>query len=60
MKKVEIEGKNFFVYEDGSIRIPHEEMHFCLDLKDIAVLYQASKKALIERELNRKNPGQAG
>jgi hypothetical protein len=48
MKKVEIEGKNFFVYEDGSIRIPYEEMHLCLDLKDIAVLCQASKKALIE------------
>ena len=55
MKKVEIEGKNFFVYEDGSIRIPHEEMQLCLDLKDIALLYQESKKALIERELDRED-----
>jgi hypothetical protein len=60
MKKVEIEGKNFFVYEDGSIRIPHEEMQLCLDLDDIAVLYQESKKALVERELNREDNGRAG
>ena len=60
MKKVEIEGKNFFVYEDGSIRIPYEEMQLCLDLEDIAVLYQESKKALVERELNREDNGRAG
>ena len=60
MKKVEIEGKNFFVYEDGSIRIPYEEMQLCLDLEDIAVLYQESKKALVERALNREDNGRAG
>jgi hypothetical protein len=50
MKKLEIEGNTFFVYEDGSIRIPHSDMHFCLDRRDIAFLYKESKKALFGRK----------
>ena len=48
MKKVEIDGKRLIIYEDGSIRIPHKDMHLCLDFMDIAFLYNESMKALNE------------
>ena len=50
MKKIEIDGKKLIIYEDGSIRIPHKDMHLCLDFMDIAFLYKESKKALNQRE----------
>lgn len=55
MKKVDIEGKTFIIYEDGSIRIPVKDTHLCLDFMDIAFLYEKSKKALLERNRDRKN-----
>jgi hypothetical protein len=48
MKEVEIDGKKLIIYEDGSIRIPNEDIHLCLDFMDIALLYKESKKALNE------------
>ena len=48
MNKVEIDGKKLIIYEDGSIRIPYEDIHLCLDFMDIALLYEESKKALSE------------
>jgi hypothetical protein len=48
MKKLEIDGKKLIIYEDGSIRIPHEDIHLCLDFMDITLLYKESKKALNE------------
>jgi hypothetical protein len=48
MKKVEIDGKRLIIYEDGSIRISHKDMHLCLDFIDIAFLYDESMKALNE------------
>ena len=52
MKKIEIDEKKIIIYEDGSIRIPVKDMHLCLDSKDIALLYEKSKKALTKRELD--------
>ena len=43
MKKLEIDGKKLIIYEDGSVRIPHNDMHLCLDFMDIAFLYEESK-----------------
>jgi hypothetical protein len=55
MKEVEIDGKRLIIYEDGSIRIPHKDMHLCLDFMDIAFLYNESMKALNERAPDSKN-----
>jgi len=55
MKKLEIDGKKLIIYEDGSVRIPHNDMHLCLDFMDIAFLYEESKKALNEQEPERKD-----
>jgi hypothetical protein len=46
MKEAEIDKKIILIYEDGSVRIPHEGMHLCLDLTDIEFIYNESKKAL--------------
>ena len=54
MKTVEIDGKKLIIYEDGSIRIPNKDMQLCLDLMDIAFLYNESMKALNAREPDRK------
>jgi len=59
MKKVEIDGTELIIYEDGSIRIPHKDKHLCLDVKDISFLYKESKKALYDRAPNRKETGRA-
>jgi len=56
MKKVEIDGKELIIYEDGSIRIPQKNIHLCLDFMDIALLFKESKKALNRREYDRKDP----
>ena len=56
MKKLEIDGIKLIIYEDGSIRIPHNDMHLCLDFMDIAILFKESKKSLNQRESNRKDP----
>lgn len=53
MKTVEIDGKIIHIYDDGSIRIPHEGVQLCLDLMDIEQLYSESKNAL-----NRGGPDQ--
>ena len=45
MKTVEIDGKIIHIYDDGSIRIPHEGVQLCLDLIVIEQLYSESKKA---------------
>jgi hypothetical protein len=37
--------KIIHIYDDGSIRIPHEGVQLCLDLIDIEQLYSESKKA---------------
>jgi hypothetical protein len=58
MKKLKIDGKKLIIYEDGSVRIPHNDMHLCLDFMDIARLYEASKKALNERQFDRKDTEQ--
>ncbi|MGD2016192.1 MAG: hypothetical protein PVG84_20780 [Desulfobacterales bacterium] len=58
MKKLEIDGKKLIIYEDGSVRIPHNDTHLCLDFMDIALLYEESKKALNERQFDRKDTGQ--
>jgi hypothetical protein len=58
MKKLEIDGKKLIIYEDGSVRIPHNDMHLCLDFMDIARLYEESKKALNERQFGRKDTEQ--
>ena len=50
MKKIEIDGKELIIYEDGSIRIPHKDIHFCLDFTDIALLFNEAQKALIRRD----------
>ena len=50
MKKIEIDEKTLIIYEDGSIRIPHKDIHLCLDFMDIALLYKESKKALNDSE----------
>jgi hypothetical protein len=55
MKEVEIDGKRLIIYEDGSIRIPHKDMHLCLDFMDIAFLYNESMKALNEGAPDRKD-----
>ena len=55
MKELEIDGKKLIIYQDGSVRIPHNDMHLCLDFMDIAFLYEESKKALNEREPNRND-----
>ena len=55
MKKIEIDGKKLIIYEDGSIRIPHKDMHLCLDFMDIALLYKESRKALNDKEPGCKN-----
>ena len=60
MKEVEIDGKILIIYEDGSIRIPHKDMHLCLDFVDISFLYKASRIALEERASNRKKAGRVG
>jgi hypothetical protein len=52
MKEIEIDGKRIIIFEDGSIRIAAKGMQLCLDSKDIALLYQKSKKALIKREID--------
>ena len=54
MKKVEIDGKKLIIYEDGSIRIPYKDMQLCLDLMDIAFLYNESMIALNARETQEK------
>ena len=56
MKKIEIDGKELIIYEDGSIRIPYKDNHLCLDFMDIAILFKESKKSLNQRESNRKDP----
>ncbi|MGB5615302.1 MAG: hypothetical protein WBM78_00575 [Desulfobacterales bacterium] len=53
MKTLEIDGKIIHIYDDGSIRIPHEGVQLCLDLMDIEQLYSESKNAL-----NRGGPDQ--
>jgi len=53
MKTVEIDGKIIHIYDDGSIRIPHEGVQLCLDLLDIGQLYSESQNAL-----NRGEPDQ--
>ena len=53
MKTVEIDGKIIHIYDDGSIRIPHEGVQLCLDLLDIEQLYSESQNAL-----NRGEPDQ--
>ena len=55
MKKLEIDGKKMIIYEDGSVRIPHNDMHLCLDFMDIARLYNESKEALNERAFDCKD-----
>jgi hypothetical protein len=55
MKKIKIDGKKLIIYEDGSVRIPHNDMHLCLDFMDIALLYEESKKALNERKSDHKD-----
>lgn len=55
MKKLEIDGKKLIIYEDGSVRIPHNDMPLCLDFMDIALLYKESKKALNERKPDRND-----
>jgi hypothetical protein len=60
MKKVEIDGQKIIIFEDGSIRIPHKDIHLCLDVLDIAFLYKESKKALNEKAPYRKDTGRAG
>lgn len=50
MKGAEIDKKIIVIYEDGSVRIPHEGMHLCLDLADIEFLYNESKNALNRAE----------
>ena len=55
MKKLEIDGKKLIIYEDGSIRIPHNDMQLCLDFMDIARLYKESKEALNERPFDSKD-----
>jgi hypothetical protein len=55
MKKIEIDGKKLIIYEDGSIRIPHKDMHLCLDFMDIVSLYNESMKARNEREPDSKD-----
>ena len=40
MKKLEIDGKELIIYEDGSVRIPQNDMHLCLDFMDISRLYK--------------------
>ena len=60
MKKVEIDGKKLIIYEDGSIRIPYKDMQLCLDLMDIAFLYNESMIALNARDPDRKDTGRGG
>ena len=55
MKKLEIDGKKLIVYEDGSVRIPLNDMHLCLDFMDIARLYKESKEALKARAFDGKD-----
>ena len=55
MKKLQIDGKKLIIYEDGSVRIPHNDMHLCLDSMDIARLYKESKEALNAREFDCKD-----
>ena len=58
MKKLEIDGKKMIIYEDGSVRILHDDLHHCLDFMDIALLYEESKKALNDRQFDRKDTEQ--
>jgi hypothetical protein len=58
MKKLEIDGKKLIIYEDGSVRILHDDLHLCLDFMDIALLYEESKKALNDRQFDRKDTEQ--
>ena len=58
MKKLEIDGKKLIIYEDGSVRILHNDMHLCLDFMDVTRLYEESKKALDERQFDRKGTQQ--
>ena len=55
MKKIQIDGKKLIIYEDGSIRIPHNDMPLCLDFMDIALLYKESKKALNDQKSDIKD-----
>jgi hypothetical protein len=55
MKKLEIDGKELIIYEDGSVRIPQNDMHLCLDFMDIARLYKESKEALNKRAFDCKD-----
>jgi len=47
MKKFEIGGKQIIVYEDGSIKIPLNNEHFCLDKEDIEQLFKKIKQTSV-------------
>ena len=57
MKKIDIDGSNIIIYEDGSIRIPHRDMHLCLDFTDISFLYKESKKLSMGVRFKNLKPG---
>jgi len=42
MKTVRIDGETILIYEDGSIKIPHNGMQLCLDWMDIELMYKES------------------